>query len=80
MSASLFDLHIAQTCPDEYAVLREANARYRALAVRFLDGDAIVTEADCLAAKDAADRAETAARAAFKLAFQTLAKPSENTE
>jgi hypothetical protein len=48
--------------------------------VRFLDGDATVTEADCLAAKDAADRAETAARAAFKLAFQTLAKPSENTE
>ncbi|MDF3836720.1 hypothetical protein P3W85_27745 [Cupriavidus basilensis] len=72
MSASLFDLHIAQTCPDEHAALREAHARYRTLAVRFLDGDAAVSEADCLAAKDDADRAETAARAAFRLAFQTL--------
>ncbi|MDF3839341.1 hypothetical protein P3W85_41350 [Cupriavidus basilensis] len=35
MSASLIDLHIAQIFPDEYATLREANARYRALAVRF---------------------------------------------
>ncbi|EHP44254.1 hypothetical protein OR16_04732 [Cupriavidus basilensis OR16] len=74
MSASLFDLHIARTSPDEYAALREANARYRALAVRFPDGDTAVTEAHCLSAKDDADRAETAARAAFHLAFQTLAR------
>lgn len=76
MSASLFDLYIAETCPDEYAALREANARYHALAVRFLDGNAAVSEADCLAAKDEADRAETAARAAFRRAFKPQADPS----
>ncbi|EHP44230.1 hypothetical protein OR16_04612 [Cupriavidus basilensis OR16] len=70
MSASLFDLYIAETCADEYASLREANARYRALTVRFLDGDAAATEADCLSAKDDADRAETTARAAFRRAFK----------
>ena len=72
MTASLCDLQIAEPCPDEYAALRKANARYRALAVRFLDGDATVAEADCLAAKDEADRAETAARAAIRLTLQTL--------
>ncbi|MHA7685983.1 hypothetical protein [Cupriavidus sp. PET2-C1] len=43
-----------------------------ALTLRFLDGDATVTEADCLAAKDDADRAEAAARAAFRLTLQPL--------
>lgn len=34
--------------------------------MRFLNDDVAVTEADCLSAKDDADRAEAAARAAFR--------------
>ncbi|WP_455289615.1 hypothetical protein [Cupriavidus necator] len=67
MSTSLFDLSVAELCPVEYAAMCAACARYRDLAMRFLDGDATVTEADCLAAKDLADRAEVEARAAYRL-------------
>lgn len=61
------ELDGARLCPDEYAAWGAARARYRDLAARFLDGDTTVTEADCLAAKDLADRAEADTRAALRL-------------
>ncbi|MGA3983432.1 hypothetical protein ACI2TD_18205 [Ralstonia nicotianae] len=73
MSHTLFELHGAQVCPDEYAAMREAAETYRTLALRFLDGAPEVTEADCLAAKDRADRAERQARAAFRAAWTSPA-------
>lgn len=69
MSDTQFELHVAQVCPDEYAAMHQATETYRTLALRFLDGDPDVTEADCLAAKDLVDRAERQARQAFRAAW-----------
>ncbi|MFV8598628.1 hypothetical protein [Ralstonia pseudosolanacearum] len=73
MSHTLFELHVPQVCPDEYAALCETAETYRTLALRFLDGASEVSEADCLAAKDRADRAELQARAAFRAAWPSQA-------
>lgn len=77
MNASFFDQHVAELCPAEYAAMRAAGTNYRDLASRFLEGDAAVTEADCLAARDMADRAEAAARAAFRLRGGEIASRTE---
>lgn len=73
MSQSLFELHVAQVCPEEYAAMAEAAETYRTLVLRFLDGAPEVTEADCLAAKDRADRTELQARQAFRAAWPSQA-------
>lgn len=66
---------IAQCNVVEFAALREANADYQALAVRILDGDATVSEADGLVAKEAV-RAQTAARAVFRRECEAQAEPN----
>lgn len=65
MSHALFDLHAAEVCPEELAALEATRAAYLALVQRFLDDTPGVREADCLIAKDLADRAEAHARLMF---------------
>ncbi|CAJ0809096.1 hypothetical protein LMG19083_04842 [Ralstonia psammae] len=73
MSATLFDLHAAEVCPEELAALEATRATYLALVQRFLDGAPEVNEADCLAAKDLADRAAAHAEAVFRALWPQVA-------
>ncbi|NKF91922.1 hypothetical protein GO286_04222 [Ralstonia solanacearum] len=75
MSQSLFELHGAQVCPDEVAAMHETAQTYHSLARRFLDGAPDVIEADCLAAKDRADRAEWHAREVFRTLWSPTLHP-----
>ncbi|OGB09886.1 MAG: hypothetical protein A3E79_08920 [Burkholderiales bacterium RIFCSPHIGHO2_12_FULL_61_11] len=70
MSASLFDLFTAETCPAEFGIMEEAHKNYQALTLHFLNFDTAVTEEDCLEAMQAYLKAAVVARAAFKARFK----------
>lgn len=67
MSETLFDRHVAGTCPDEFRNMVSASNEYANLLTRYLDGDESVTEAACIEAKARKIQAESLARIAFHL-------------